>query len=335
MSARIRIGISSCLLGQKVRYDGGHKHNGYITESLGQFFDFVPYCPEVAIGLGIPRPPIRLVKGVHGPRARGVKNAELDVTDKLVAYANKVAPTLHDLSGYILKQGSPSCGMERVNVYGPHGRSVATGPGLYAGTLMAQRPELPFEEDGRLMDPVRRENFVERVFVYHRWQQLTSPRLTAKALVEFHARHKFIVLAHDEKRYRELGRLVAVAGRRGMAELGRIYIQLLMQALKKPATRTRHANVLQHLFGFLKQHLDTADKHELLESINSYRRGRLPLVAPITLLRHHLRRFPVPYLSEQYYLAPHPGELLLRNQSNLHRFARHDLAGAEIFSAGL
>ena len=314
MSARLRIGISSCLLGQKVRYDGGHKHNGYITESLGQFLDFVPYCPEVAIGLGIPRPPIRLVKSAHGPRARGVKDAALDVTDRLVAYAEKVAPKLHDLSGYILKQGSPSCGMERVNVYGPHGRPVVTGPGLYARSLMAQLPELPFEEEGRLMNPVLRENFVERVFVYHRWQQLTAQRLTARALVEFHTRHKFIVLAHDEKRYRELGRLAASAGRRGMAGLGRAYIQLLMQALKKPATRTRHANVLQHLFGFLKQNLDAADKRELLESINTYRRGRLPLVAPITLLRHHLRRFPVPYLSEQYYLAPHPGGLLLRNQ---------------------
>jgi len=312
--SRIRIGISSCLLGQEVRFDGGHKHNGYITESLGQFFEFVPYCPEVAIGLGIPRPPIRLVKGAHGPRARGVRDAELDVTDKLVAYAEKVVPKLHGLSGYILKKGSPSCGMERVKVYGPQGMSVATGPGLYARTLMAQLPELPFEEEGRLMDPVLRENFVERVFVYHRWQQLTAERLTAKGLVEFHTRHKFIVLAHDEKRYRELGRLVATAGRSGMAELGRSYIQLLMQALKKPATRTRHANVLQHLFGFFKQHLDAADKRELLAVIDNYRRGQVPLVVPITLIRHYLRRFPDAYVSEQYYLAPHPDELMLRNQ---------------------
>ena len=314
MSARIRIGISSCLLGQAVRYDGGHKHNGYITESLGKFFDFVPYCPEVAIGLGVPRPTIHLVRSAHGPRARGVKDATLDVTDRLAAYAEKVAPKLRDLSGYILKRGSPSCGMGHVKVYGPRGNAVAASSGLYAGTLMAQLPELPFEEEDRLMDPVLRENFVERVFVYHRWQQLTAQRLTAKALVEFHTRHKFIVLAHDEKRYRELGRLVATAGRSGMAELGRAYIQLLMQALKKPATRTRHANVLQHLFGFLKQNLDAVDKRELLESIDTYRRGRVPLVVPVTLLRHYLRRFPEPYLGGQYYLAPHPDELLLRNQ---------------------
>lgn len=309
---RIRIGISSCLLGQAVRYDGGHKHNSYITESLGQFFEFVPFCPEVAIGLGVPRPPIRLVADNEAVRARGVKDASLDVTDKLAAYAEKVAPKLAEVSGYILKKGSPSCGMERVKVYSA--KSKVSTAGIYAGTLMARLPELPFEDEGRLMDPHLRENFVERVFVYHRWQQLNAQRLSAKALVEFHTRHKFIVLAHDEKRYRELGRLVAMAGRGGMADLGRQYIQLLMQALKKPATRTRHANVLQHLSGFLKQNLDAADKRELLELIDSYRRGRVPLVVPITLLRHYLRRHPQPYLSEQYYLAPHPDELMLRNQ---------------------
>jgi len=311
---RIRIGISSCLLGQAVRYDGGHKHNGYITESLGQCFEFVPLCPEVAIGLGVPRPPIRLVAGKQGARVRGVKDVSLDVTDQLVAYAEKVALKLTEVSGYILKKGSPSCGMERVKVYSATGRPSGNAPGAYAGTLMQRLPELPFEEEGSLMDPCLRENFIERVFVYHRWQQLNAQRLTAKALVEFHTRHKFIALAHDEKAYRELGRLVAAAGRSGMAELGRRYIQLLMQALKKPATRTRHTNVLQHLSGFLKQKMDAADKSELLESIDAYRRGRVPLLVPITLLRHLLRRYPESYLSEQYYLAPHPDELMLRNQ---------------------
>lgn len=302
---RIRIAISSCLLGQRVRYDGGHKYNDYIIETLGQFFEFVPFCPEVAIGLGVPRPPIRLVAEGKGIRARGVKEAALDITDKLAAYAKTVAPKLADVSGYILKKDSPSCGMERVKLYSAKGKPTGNASGIYAGTLMAQLPELPFEEEGRLMDPRLRENFVERVFVYHRWQQLNVQRLTAKTLVEFHARHKFIVLAHDEKRYRELGRLVAMAGRAGMADRGRRYIQLLMQALKRPATRTRHANALQHLSGFLKKKLDVADKRELLESIDSYRHGKVPWVVPITLLRHHLRRFPEPYLSEQYYLVPH------------------------------
>lgn len=312
---RIRIGISSCLLGQEVRYDGGHKHNGYITESLGQFFEFVPFCPEVAIGLGVPRPPIRLAKSTHGTRARGIQDPALDVTDRLAAYAGKVAPKLHGVSGYILKKGSPSCGMERVKVYSRQGTAVTTGAGIYARTLMELLPELPFEEEGRLMDPVLRENFIERVFVYHRWQQLLGQRLTARRLVEFHARHKFILLAHDEKRYRELGRLVAKAGGRGIAAIGRSYITLLMQALRKPATRTRHGNVLQHLSGFFKNNLDRDDKRELLTLIDGYRRGHVPLVVPVTLIRHYLRRFPEPYVSDQYYLAPHPDELMLRNQT--------------------
>jgi len=313
MSARIRIGISSCLIGQAVRYDGGHKHNEYITCSLGQFFDFVPFCPEVAIGLGIPRPPIRLVKVGAGVRARGIRDAQLDVTGKLTAYADKVAPQLQRLSGYILKKNSPSCGMERVKLYNLNGMPAGTAPGVYAGRLQALHPELPFEEEGRLMDPVLRENFVERVFVYHRWQQLAVKRLTARALVEFHTRHKFIVLAHDEKAYRTLGRLVAGAGRGTATGLGEQYIRLLMQALRKPATRTRHSNVLQHLAGFFKKHMDADDKRELQEVITNYRRGRLPRVVPVTLLRHYLRRHPDPYLSDQHYLAPHPDELMLLN----------------------
>lgn len=314
MTARIRVGISSCLLGQEVRYDGGHKHNGYITETLGQFFEFVPFCPEVAIGLGVPRPPIRLVRSAQDTRACGIKDPTLDVTDKLRGYAGRVAPKLRDVSGYILKKGSPSCGMERVKVYGRKGASVTTSAGIYAGTLMELLPEMPFEEEGRLMDPVLRENFVERVFVCHRWQQLLGQRLTARRLVEFHTRHKFIVLAHDDKHYRELGRLVAAAGSRGIAATGQRYITLLMQALRKPATRTRHSNVLQHLFGFFRKRLDADDKRELLGLIDRYRRGHVPLVVPITLIRHYLRRFPEPYVSGQYYLAPHPDELMLRNR---------------------
>lgn len=312
-AARIRVGISSCLLGQEVRYDGGHKHNGYITESLGQFFEFVPFCPEVAIGLGIPRPPIRLVRHGQAIEARGVKDPALDVTEPLQAYAGKVAGKLHGVSGYILKKNSPSCGMERVKVYSAKGMPVATAAGIYAATLMEQLPELPFEEEGRLMDPVLRENFVERVFVYHRWQELARGRLTARGLVDFHTRHKYIVLAHDEKAYRALGRLVAGAGRSGVGELGSRYVGALMQALRKPATRTRHANVLQHMTGFFKKQLTADDKRELQELIDSYRRGRVPLVVPITLIRHYLRRFPDDYLAGQYYLAPHPDELMLRN----------------------
>lgn len=311
--ARIRIGISSCLLGQEVRYDGGHKHNGYITETLGAYFDFVPFCPEVAIGLGVPRPPIRLVKTGRAVQARGIKDPALDVTAPLVAYATTVAAQLAPVSGYILKKGSPSCGMERVKVYSATGMPLPGHAGIYAGMLMALRPDLPFEEEGRLMDPVLRENFIERVFIHHRWQTLIAKRLTAKALVDFHTRHKFIVLVHDEPAYRMLGRLVAAAGTGSVTELGQRYFSALMQALRRPATRARHSNVLQHLFGYFKKHLDAADKRELQDILGRYRRGQLPLIVPVTLLRHYLRRFPDPYLSQQYYLAPHPDELMLRN----------------------
>lgn len=315
MSAAIRIGISGCLLGQRVRYDGEHKKNEFITESLGRYFEFVPFCPEVAIGMGVPRPPIKLVRVGGAVHARGACDPQLDVTDPLRDYAERVAPNLKHLSGYILKKDSPSCGMERVKVYGAHGVPRRDGTGIFAEQLMRLAPSLPFEEEGRLMDPVLRENFVERVFVYHRWQACSAPRLTAKTLVEFHTRHKFNVLAHDEGVYRSLGRLVAKAGDGPIAELGARYIHVLMEGLKKPATRARNTNVLQHVFGFFKKHIDADDKREMLGIIDSYRRGRVPLVVPITILRHHLRRFPNPYLSAQHYLAPHPDELMLRNQA--------------------
>jgi len=312
MSGRIRIGISGCLLGQEVRYDGGHKHNGYITETLGAFFDFLPLCPEVAIGLGIPRPPIRLVRRGHAVRARGVGDPTLDVTEPLAAYADAVARKLDRVSGYILKKGSPSCGMERVKLYTDRGMPAHRAAGIYAGRLMELCPELPFEEEGRLMDPVLRENFIERVFVYHHWQQIRK-KLTAKGLVDFHSRHKFIVLAHDEKVYRSLGQRVAKAGRGRIADTGERYIQILMAALKKPATRNRHTNVLQHIAGYFKKHIDGPDKAELQDIISRYRRGLVPLIVPITLLRHYLRRHPDAYLASQWYLAPHPDELMLRN----------------------
>ncbi len=314
MSARIRIAISACLLGQEVRYDGGHRLNQYITDTLGRYFDFTPLCPEVAIGMGIPRAPIRLVRRAGAVRACGVDDAALDVTDALAAYADEAAGQLARVSGYILKKNSPSCGMERVKLYNAKGRAVGQAAGIYAGRLLQRCPELPFEEEDRLMDPARRENFIERVFVYHRWQQIEK-RLRARSLVDFHTRHKLIVLAHDEKAYRALGRLVAGAGRGRVADVGQRYIRALMAALKKPATRTRHSNVLQHIAGYFKKQIDGRDRAELQDIIGRYRRGLVPLIVPITLLRHHLRRFPDATLDAQWYLAPSPDELMLRHQA--------------------
>lgn len=311
-STRIRLGISSCLLGEAVRYDGGHKHDAYITATLGRFFDFVSVCPEVAIGLGVPRPPIRLARQTRGVRAQGAQNPALDVTERLAAYAGQVAPSLSDVSGYILKQKSPSCGMQGVPVYPPQGAPLATGTGVYALALMQRLPELPFEEEQRLTDPAVRQNFLQRVFVYYRWQRL-APELTPLSLVDFHARHEFILLAHDETAYGELGRLVAGAGGGKIDEHGAHYVRQLMQCLKKPATRTRHANVLQHALGFLQRDLDADDKTEMLALIERYRLGQTPWVVPIAMMQRHLRRFPQPYLEQQYYLAPHPDELALQD----------------------
>lgn len=309
----IRIGVSACLLGQEVRYDGGHKHNGYLTETLARHFEFVPFCPEVAIGLGVPRPPIRLEQHSDGVRAVGVRDAALDVSEPLLRYGRDVAAGNAGLSGYIFKKGSPSCGLERVKVYGAKGMPAGKGRGLFARAVTERLPLMPVEEEGRLMDPVLRENFIERVFVYHRWQCLLAQGLTPAALVDFHTRHKFSVLAHDEQRYRELGRLVSRAGEGDMAELAQRYGETLMAALGRRATRRRHANVLLHVMGYLKRNLDADDKAELLELIDAYRLGSVPLVVPITLLKHHLRRHPDPYVDSQVYLSPHPEELMLRN----------------------
>ena len=311
---RIRVGISSCLLGAAVRYDGGHKRDAYITGTLARWFEFVPLCPEVAIGLGTPRPPIRLVRAGGGVRVRGRADPALDVGDALRDYARSAAARLGDgISGYLFKRASPSCGMERVKVYDEKGMPAGRSAGAYAGALMAALPLLPCEEEGRLGDPDLRENFIERVFVFDRWQRLNRSGLTPAKLVAFHTSHKFLVLAHNQAAYRRMGRLVARAGEPGLETLAAGYARELMAALRRRATRGRHANVIEHLFGFVSRHLDCADRAEMVEVIADYRAGTLPRVVPLTLLRHHFRRHPNPYVEGQVYLDPHPKEIMLRN----------------------
>ena len=232
---KIRVGVSSCLLGQEVRFDGGHKRDNYLTGTLSCYFEFIPYCPEAEVGLGVPRQPIRLVRRGEEIRAVGVKTPELDPTDQLAAFAERTASQLGEISGYILKKDSPSCGMERVKIYNDKGMPERKGVGIYAGVLMQRLPLLPVEEEGRLGDAVLRENFIERVFVYHRWQRLVREGLTAKRLIEFHSDHKFLILSHHQKAYRELGRLVANAGKSDLDKLAGEYIAMLMKALKRPA----------------------------------------------------------------------------------------------------
>lgn len=307
---KIPVGISACLLGQQVRFDGGHKRHAYAVDVLARYFGYVAVCPEVAIGLGIPRPTIRLVGDPERPRVVGVKDASLDVTARMEDFAARQVPLLAPLSGFILKKDSPSCGMERVRVYSEEkGMPSRSGSGVFARELLRGLPHLPVEEEGRLNDPVIRENFVTRVFVYHRWQQLLTEGLTPAKLIGFHSSHKYLLLAHSQAAYQRMGRLLSNLARPNLQALSTKYETEMMTALKRRVTPQRHVNVLQHIMGYLKQTIDAGDKRELAESIESYRRGEVHLIVPITLLRHYFRRNPDPYIESQVYLRPHPDQL--------------------------
>ncbi len=312
--SKISVGISTCLLGENVRFDGGHKHDLFLTETLGQFFQWVPVCPEVEIGLGTPRESMRLIGTPESPRLVAPRSGK-DHTETMRQFATVRVEKLaaSDIHGYVLKKDSPSCGMLRVRVYGDSGMAVRTGRGLFADALLRRFPLLPVEEEGRLQDPTLRENFIERVFAHHRWTQFVASRPRAGEMVEFHARQKLALMAHSPKHYRLLGQLVAGAGRTAINELLTSYGVAFMQCLAVHATAKKHANVLQHLLGYLKKELDTADKVELVRHIEDYRIGLVPLIVPLTLLAHHFRHHPVPWIAEQTYLNPYPTELMLRN----------------------
>ena len=309
----IPVGVSACLLGAKVRFDGGHKRDAFIDQVLGRYFRLLPFCPEVAVGMGTPRPPIRLVGTEDAPRALGTRDPGLDYTLPLRAYGERVGHTHRELCGFILKKGSPSCGLERVKIYTEQGMPHAHGSGLFAAELMRTQPLLPVEEEGRLHDPVLRENFITRVYVYARWRAFEQQGFSKAGLIDFHARHKLVLMAHNPQGYRELGRRVARVGLEPLADLAGDYIARLMELLCQRATRNRHVNVLQHLTGYLRGQLDEEDRAELHDSIQSYRRGDVPLVVPMTMLQHHFRRHPHSYIERQVYLQPHPRELGLRN----------------------
>lgn len=309
----LRIAISACLLGQPVRFNGGHKASTLCMEVLAKHFEFIPVCPEMAIGLGTPREAIRLVGDPAAPKALGTKDATRDLTAPLAAYAQQMAQSLGEINGYILMQKSPSCGMERVKVYQDNGYPAGTGAGVYAQAFMKACPDVPVEEDGRLNDPVLRENFLVRVFAHARWQALKQAGFTRQGILEFHAGYKYQLLAHDPQNYKKLGRLLADIGHYPLETLAADYFRQFMQALKKPATRGTHTNTLQHIAGYLKNALDAADRQELHQLIRQYRQGLIPLIVPLTLLRHHLRKHPDPYLATQAYWQPYPEALSLRN----------------------
>jgi uncharacterized protein YbgA (DUF1722 family)/uncharacterized protein YbbK (DUF523 family) len=306
----IKVGISACLLGDEVRFDGGHKRSAFCSDELGRHVEFVKLCPEVGIGMPVPRPTIRLEQQPQGVRAVVPKTGE-DVTEKLIAFAGRAQGHLKQISGYVLCAKSPSCGMERVKLYNPeNGHARKEGTGIFAAQLQQNYPALPLEEDGRLNDPMLRENFVMRVFVYAAWQGLPQP-VTKAHLLNFHTSLKLLLLAHNQQVYRDLGRRVAQQQEMNQEFLTN-YIEQVMQALAEPATRANHTNVLQHIQGYFKAALNEDQRAELTEAILAYRQGIEPLLVPLTLLRHYLREFPNDYLAGQRYLKPYPKDLKLR-----------------------
>jgi uncharacterized protein YbgA (DUF1722 family)/uncharacterized protein YbbK (DUF523 family) len=312
--APVRLGVSSCLLGERVRFDGGHKRDQFLVGLLGRFVEWVPVCPELESGMGSPREALRLTLRHTALRLVTAKTGQ-DHTAGMRQYAAKRLEELagERLCGFVLKKDSPTCGLERVRVYNPSGVPTRSGRGLFAAALAERFPLLPLEEEGRLNDPRLRENFVERIFAYDRLTRLFDGRWTPGDLVRFHTAHKMTLLAHVPDAYRRLGQMVARGKSMRPPALERDYMTLFMETLQVIATPRRQVNVLQHMLGHLKDALDAMSRHELLEVISAYAAGHVPLVVPITLMRHHVRRCDIVYLAGQIYLDPHPAELMLRN----------------------
>ena len=315
MEDKMKLGISSCLLGNKVRFDGQHKYDHWLVEVLGRYVEYVPVCPESECGLSIPREAMRLVGDPENPRLLTFKTG-IDHTERMQDFSRRKVMELQDegLCGFVFKARSPSSGMERIKVYPVGGGApVNKGVGLFAKEFMSAFPLLPVEDEGRLNDPELRENFIERIFVMHRWQTLLRNTPTSGALIEFHTRHKLLLMAHNPALYREMGKLVASVAQYPLKDFQQLYLEMLMRALAFAATPSKHQNVMQHILGYFKQELTSSEKTEMLELISEYKTRTLPLIVPITLLNHYVRKYDKPYLAQQYYLHPHPQELALRN----------------------
>ncbi|MEZ4525484.1 MAG: DUF523 and DUF1722 domain-containing protein [Desulfobacterales bacterium] len=310
---KIKLGVSACLLGHEVRYDGGHKLNHFIRDTLGQFADFVPVCPESECGLGIPREALRLIGSPENPRLIA-RQTQKDFTHQMRDWAQKRLNELEreDLCGFIFKKDSPSSGLYRVKVYQDSGQPVKSGTGIFAKAFVQRFPLLPVEEEGRLNDADLRENFIESIFVFKRLRELVQKKKSRGALVEFHTRHKLLVMAHSPEHYRIMGKIVAETSGT-LEETYAEYIRTMAEALRLKATPRKHINVLQHIMGYFKKQLSAPEKQEILELLELYRSGHIPLIVPVTLMNHFVRKYEQPYLKDQYYLHPHPVELRLRN----------------------
>lgn len=315
MSTPIRIGISSCLLGERVRYDGGHKRDSFLVDTLGGFVEYVAVCPEVECGLGVPRESMRLTGDPEAPRLVATRSGA-DHTERMLAWARRRVAELagEDLCGFVFKSRSPSSGMERVKVYSASGAAARTGVGLFAKAFMERFPGLPVEEEGRLNDPQLRENFIERIFTLRRWREQVAGQPSAARLVEFQSCNKLLIMSHSPAAVAALGRIVATCAA-APSEAVAAYERELLAALGLRATVRRNSNVLHHAMGYFKRILDAGEKAELLEVIDRYHRQMVPLVVPLTLLGHYIRKYGVDYLAKQTYFNPHPVELCLRNHA--------------------
>ena len=310
----ISIGISECLLGNAVRYNGGHKHSKLCSKILSQHFEFVPTCPEVAIGLGVPREPIRLVEVNKGIRVQNIQQSS-DVTEPLHSHGHDFLNAHQSLSGFIFTQNSPSCGLHNVKVYHQNGNPLTKSRGAFASAITEKAPYLPVEEAGRLNDPLLRETFVTAVFAYHDWQINVATENEKRALIEFHARNKLLLMSHSIESYKRLGNLIADLKNVSYHEIKNRYLLEFMKAIKTPTSRGMHCNAMEHIQGYLKKALNSQQKQSLNKTIHEYRKGYIPLVVPITLLKHYsqLHQEQAFYACKQSYLNPHPYELGLRN----------------------
>ena len=316
MEDKVRLGISTCLLGENVRYDGGHKRDRFIIETVGQFVEFVPVCPEVECGLPVPRESMHLAGNPESPRLV-TTHTKNDHTERMVNWARKRVGELEkeNLCGFIFKSNSPSSGMERVKVYNDHGMAQKIGVGMFARAFMDHFPLIPVEEDGRLHDIRLRENFIERIFALKRWRELLDHDQSRGKLVSFHTQHKLLILSHSQKHSSILGKLVAEAKRIPAEQLYSRYQMIFMEALRLKTTTKKNINVLQHMMGYFKKQLSADEKRELLETIDQYGNEYIPLIVPVTLIKHYVRKYDQPYLKQQLYLNPHPIELKLRNHA--------------------
>lgn len=313
MKEKIRIGISSCLLGNKVRFDGGHKKSDFIVDIMSNHVEFVPFCPELEIGLGVPREAIRLIGNPKKPDLVSSKDSSVNHTQAMIDYSASISNKIENLAGFIFKTKSPSCGPRSVNVYQGHGKIPQKGKGVFADYLITNFPNLPYEDEGRLNDAVLKENFIVKVYVYSRFRDLIKNNLEIKNFIKFHERHKLIYMSHSLEYYKKLGVLVGNIKKYKLDNFINIYLHEMMACLNLRPTTKKHANVLYHILGYFKKSIDSCDKEQCIKLIEDYRNNLKPLVAPITLLNYFLSKYNNGYLLDQYYLNPYPDELMLRN----------------------